>query len=185
LPTDPEWAGGAVLRDVRERTVDASPEVVHRVTMGIGGQRGWYSGEWLWEMRGLIDKIIGGPGMRRGRRDPDLLRVGDAVDFWRVEAIEPGALLRLRAEMRLPGVASLEWRTEPIAADGDVQRCRLVQTATFVPRGLWGRAYWYGVAPFHTFVFPGLIDGIAADAVSGGPHRDRLEPIIAPSRGTL
>jgi uncharacterized protein YbjT (DUF2867 family) len=184
LPTDPEWAGGAVLRDVRDRVVDAAPEVVHRVTMGVGGQRGWYSGEWLWEMRGLIDKIIGGPGMRRGRRDPDLLRVGDAVDFWRVEAIEPGVLLRLRAEMRLPGVASLEWRTEAVPGDGDGQRCRLVQTATFVPRGLWGRAYWYGVAPFHTFVFPGLIDGIAADAVSNGAHRTRLEQVVAQPRGT-
>jgi hypothetical protein len=162
LPTDPEWAGGAVLRDVRERVVDASAEVVHATVCGVGGTRGWYSGEWLWEIRGLLDKIVGGPGMRRGRRDPDRLGVGDAVDFWRVQTIEPNALLRLRAEMRLPGVASLEWQIDAIP--GDAERCRLVQTATFVPRGLWGRAYWYGVAPFHTFVFPGLIDGLVAAA---------------------
>jgi uncharacterized protein YbjT (DUF2867 family) len=166
LPTDPEWSGGAVLRDVRERVVDAPPDVVYATVCGVGGERGWYSGEWLWDLRGLLDKIVGGPGMRRGRRDPDRLRVGDAVDFWRVEALEPGALLRLRAEMRLPGVAGLEWRIKPLP---DVaERCRLVQTATFVPRGLWGRAYWYGVAPFHVFVFPGLIRGLAAAAEDRG-----------------
>jgi hypothetical protein len=164
LPTDPEWAGGAVFHDVRERIVHASPEVVHRTVCGIGGSRGWYAGEWLWEVRGFMDKLIGGPGMRRGRRDPDRLRVGDAVDFWRVETIEPGRLLRLRAEMRLPGVAALEWRTEPLPDDSAGPRCRLVQTATFVPRGLWGRAYWYGVAPFHVFVFPGLVNGLTAAA---------------------
>jgi hypothetical protein len=163
LPTDPEWAGGSVLRDVRERVVEAPADVVHRTVCGIGGERGWYAGEWLWELRGLMDKIVGGPGMRRGRRDPDRLRVGEAVDFWRVAAIEPD-LLRLRAEMRLPGRAAIEWRIEPL----DDRRCRLVQTATFVPRGLWGRVYWYGVAVFHGFVFPGLIDGLkhAAEATA-------------------
>src|SRR6056297_2805764 len=164
LPTDPEWSGGAVHLDVRERVVHAPPAVVHSSVCGVGGRRGWYAGEWLWEVRGLLDKIVGGPGMRRGRRDPDRLRVGDAVDFWRVETVEPEALLRLRAEMRLPGVASIEWRIEPLPDDADGERCRLVQTATFVPRGLWGRAYWYGVAPFHGFVFPGLIRGLATAA---------------------
>jgi uncharacterized protein YbjT (DUF2867 family) len=164
LPTDPEWSGGAVLRDVRERIVHATPDTVHRTVCGVGGTHGWYSGEWLWEVRGLLDKIVGGPGMRRGRRDPDQLRVGDAVDFWRVETIEAAALLRLRAEMRLPGVAGLEWRIERLPDDAEGERCRLVQTATFVPRGLWGRVYWYGVAPFHTFVFPGLIDGLSEAA---------------------
>ena len=164
LPTDPEWSGGAVHLDVRERVVHAPPAVVHSSVCGVGGRRGWYAGEWLWEVRGLLDKIVGGPGMRRGRRDPDRLRVGDAVDFWRVETVEPEALLRLRAEMRLPVVASIEWRIEPLPDDADGERCRLVQTATFVPRGLWGRAYWYGVAPFHGFVFPGLIRGLATAA---------------------
>ncbi|MEM9514683.1 MAG: SDR family oxidoreductase [Actinomycetota bacterium] len=163
LPTDPDWSGGAVLSDVRERCVRASPEVLHATICGVGGARGWYSGEFLWMARGLIDQVVGGPGMRRGRRDPDRLRVGDALDFWRVSSVDQPWLLRLRAEMRLPGVASLEWRIEP-AADGDGHSSRVTQTATFVPRGLWGRAYWYGVAPFHTFVFPGLIDGLAAEA---------------------
>ena len=164
IPTDPDWAGGAVLQDVRERIVHATPEVVHRTTLGVGGTRGWYSGDWLWDFRGFLDKLAGGPGMRRGRRDPDRLGVGDAVDFWRVETIEPNRLLRLRAEMRLPGVAALEWEVEPLPDDADGPRCRLTQRATFVPRGLWGRAYWYGVAPFHVFVFPGLIDGLTRDA---------------------
>ena len=164
MPTDPDWAGGAVLQDTRVREVHATPEVVHRTTLGVGGQHGWYSGDWLWDLRGFLDKLAGGPGMRRGRRDPDRLRVGDAVDFWRVETIEPDALLRLRAEMRLPGVAAIEWQVEPLPEDADGPRCRLTQRATFVPRGLWGRAYWYGVAPFHVFVFPGLIDGLTRDA---------------------
>jgi uncharacterized protein YbjT (DUF2867 family) len=164
LPTDPDWSGGAVLQDERHCFVHASPEATHRAVARIGGERGWYTSDWLWSIRGLADKIIGGPGMRRGRRDPEELHVGDPVDFWRVEAIEPGELLRLRAEMRLPGVASLEWRIEP-APDSEVgPRCKLTQTAIFVPRGLWGRAYWYAVAPFHHFVFPGLLDGIVADA---------------------
>jgi uncharacterized protein YbjT (DUF2867 family) len=164
LPTDPDWAGGAVLKDERERLIDATPEAVHRVLCRIGGEKGWYTSDGLWALRGLADKLIGGPGMRRGRRDPEELFVGDPVDFWRVEAIEPDQLLRLRAEMRLPGVASLEWRIEP-APDADGHpRCRIHQTAIFVPRGLWGRVYWYAVAPFHHFVFPGLLDGIAADA---------------------
>ena len=147
--------------------------MVHRTVCGVGGTRGWYAGEWLWELRGLLDKIVGGPGMRRGRRDPDRLGVGDAVDFWRVESIEPGVLLRLRAEMRLPGVAALEWRIEPLPDDGAGPRCLLTQTATLVPRGLWGRAYWYGVAPFHTFVFPGLLDGLAEAA----ERSTRAEPV--------
>lgn len=161
LPTDPEWAGGSVLRDERVRVVHAPPSVVHRVVCGIGGARGWYSGEWLWELRGLLDKVVGGPGMRRGRRDPDDLRVGDALDFWRVEALVPGRLLRLRAEMRLPGEASLAWELEPGPGSGTTT---VRQVATFVPRGLLGRVYWYAVAPFHGFVFPGVLAGLADEA---------------------
>ncbi len=181
LPTDPEWAGGAVLRDVRERTVRATADVVYGTVCRIGGERGWYSGELLWELRGLLDKLVGGPGVRRGRRNPDLLQVGDALDFWRVQDVEPDTLLRLRAEMRLPGVASLEWRIEPLPDDGRGPRCRLEQAATFVPRGLWGRVYWYGVAPFHTMVFPGLIAGLAADAELVAESRD-VVPVHAGQR---
>ena len=180
LPTDPEWSGGAVLSDVRERTVNAPADVVHQVVCGIGGDRGWYASDWLWEVRGFLDQLVGGPGMRRGRRDPEQLRVGDAVDFWRVQVVEPDALLRLRAEMRLPGVASLEWRIEPLARAAGGPRCRLVQIATFVPRGLWGRIYWYSVAPFHRLVFPGLIDGLGADA-----ERIAAEDALAARRQTL
>ena len=168
LPTDPDWSGGSVVSDRRERVVESSPVAVHRAVCGVGGERGWYAGEWLWRLRGLLDQMVGGPGMQRGRRDPDRLRVGDAVDFWRVVAIEPDALLRLRAEMRLPGVASLEWQIEPMADAGSGERCRLVQIATFVPRGLWGRVYWYGVAPFHGLVFPGLVKGLATEAERSG-----------------
>ena len=164
LPTDPDWSGGAVLHDERDRIVDATPEAVHATVCRIGGERGWYSSDWLWSVRGLIDNVIGGPGMRRGRRDPEVLRVGDPVDFWRVEAVEPGRLLRLRAEMRLPGEASLEWHIEPLPSSTGRPICRVRQTATFVPRGLWGRAYWYSVVPFHRMVFPDLLDGIARDA---------------------
>ena len=142
-------------------------DVVHRVVCGVGGTRGWYAGDWLWSVRGLLDTLVGGPGVRRGRRDADDLRVGDALDFWRVEALEPERLLRLRAEMRLPGEASLEWRLAPGAAPGTTA---VTQVATFVPRGLWGRAYWYAVAPFHGFVFPGLLAGLAADAERRAPR---------------
>lgn len=108
--------------------------------------------------------------MRRGRRDPDRLVVGDALDFWRVRAIEPWRPLRLRAEMRLPGEASLEWMVEPV---DDGRRARLRQLATFVPRGLWGRVYWYSVAVFHRFVFPAMIDGLADEAGRRSTARDR------------
>ena len=167
LPTDPDWAGGSVLRDTRSALVEAPPDVVHRVVCGVGGTRGWYAGDWLWSVRGLLDTLVGGPGVRRGRRDADDLRVGDALDFWRVEALEPERLLRLRAEMRLPGEASLEWRLAPGAAPGTTA---VTQVATFVPRGLWGRAYWYAVAPFHGFVFPGLLADLAADAERRAPR---------------
>lgn len=168
LPTDPDWSGGTVLTDERSVPVAASAEVAYATISGIGGERGWYTGEWLWSVRGLLDQVVGGPGMRRGRRHPDELRVGDALDFWRVVDLEPGRLLRLRAEMRLPGEASLSWHIEPVdgSATGHdpATRCIVRQVATFVPRGLLGRAYWYAVAPFHRFVFPGVLEGIAADA---------------------
>ena len=160
MPTDPDWSGGTVLADRREATVHASAQETYRTILAIGGRRGWYSSEWLWSIRGLVDKLVGGPGMRRGRRDQQELRVGDAVDFWRVEALEPERLVRLRAEMRLPGQAWLEWRIEPIGDDG----CTVRQVARYHPRGLWGRVYWLGVAPFHRFVFPALLEGVARDA---------------------
>lgn len=148
MPNDPSWAGGVVFVDHQtvEAAVDAS--AVFDEVSRLGGERGWLVGNWLWGVRGVLDLLFGGVGMRRGRRHPTDLRNGDVVDFWRVEAIERGRLLRLRAEMRLPGEAWLEWEITPTPTGA-----RLDQRARFQPRGLWGRAYWYGVAPFHRFIF--------------------------------
>ena len=162
--TDPDWSGGTTLTDVRHTTTPASPATVYATLQGIGGERGWYSGELLWQARGILDQLVGGPGLRRGRRDPNTLIVGDAVDFWRVEQAEPDHRIRLHAEMRLPGEAWLEWELTP---DGSVTR--IVQTAEYRPRGLLGRAYWLGVAPFHRLVFPRLLAAIVADAESRNP----------------
>lgn len=159
LGTDPAWAGGTELRDERVVTTHASPEAVFRAVTALGGNKGWYSGEWLWRFRGLIDLAWGGPGLRRGRRHPSALRVGDYVDFWRVERLEAASLVSLRAEMVLPGEAWLDFRIEREGA-----LTTMTQTARFKPRGLWGRAYWYAVAPFHRFVFAGLARGVIDDA---------------------
>jgi uncharacterized protein YbjT (DUF2867 family) len=161
LPTDPVWSGGSVFADRRTRRVAAAPREVYAAISRIGGKTGWHRGEWLWGLRGAVDTLAGGVGLRRGRVHPSELSVGDPLDFWRVERVEPGSLVRLRAEMRLPGEAWLEWR---LHEDGD--GTIVEQTARFHPRGLWGRAYWYAVAPFHHFVFPGVLAGIAEDAES-------------------
>jgi len=149
--------------DLRTIHVNASPHEAFAPIRRIGGKRGWYYANWLWQLRGLMDRLVGGVGMGRGRRDPDLLCVGDVVDCWRVEAIEPDHLLRLVAEMRLPGRASLEFEVT-----GDSTGSFIRQTASFDPLGLFGRAYWYSVLPFHYFVFNGMLLGIAA---SIGDHR--------------
>lgn len=160
MPTDPEWAGGSIMVDEKTVTTSAGPEAVYATVTGIGGKRGWYVTPVLWSIRGWIDKVIGGVGMRRGRRHPDDLRVGDALDFWRVEALEEPGLVRLRAEMLLPGTAWLEWHIEP-QPDGS----RLTQRAVFAPRGLFGRAYWYSLLPFHGLIFGRMAQRIAEDAV--------------------
>ncbi|NUS13847.1 MAG: SDR family oxidoreductase [Streptomyces sp.] len=164
LPTDPDWAGGSLYTDRRQVLVDASPEDLWRVIEGIGGEHGWYSLPPAWAVRGLLDRLAGGVGLRRGRRDAHRLRVGDSLDFWRVEEIERGRLLRLRAEMRLPGLAWLELR-----ADRDTQgRTRYRQRAVFHPRGLLGHAYWWSIAPFHAAVFGGMARNIARAAARPG-----------------
>ncbi|MEV0724069.1 SDR family oxidoreductase [Micromonospora purpureochromogenes] len=160
LPSDPKWSGGTVYTDVRERDVAAPASALWRVIEGVGGEHGWYSFPLAWSLRGWLDRLIGGVGLRRGRRDPHRLQVGEALDFWRVEEIVPGELLRLRAEMRLPGRAWLEMRVEP-TTDG---RSRYVQRAVFLPRGLAGHAYWGSVAPFHAVVFGGMARNIARGA---------------------
>lgn len=159
LPTDPDWAGGSLYTDVREVEVSATPHETFAIVEGIGGEHGYYAANWMWEIRGAMDRVVGGVGLRRGRRDPDHARVGDALDFWRVEEHIPPELLRLRAEMKLPGLAWLEWHVEP-SGTGSL----LTQKATFHPRGLAGHAYWWSVAPFHAFVFKPMIRNMARAA---------------------
>lgn len=163
LPTDPDWAGGSLYTDEREREVNADAGRLWDVVEGIGGEHGWYSLPVAWSVRGWLDRAMGGVGLRRGRRDAARLRVGDSLDFWRVEEIEPGRLLRLRAEMRLPGLAWLELSVEPLG-DG---RSRYRQRALFHPHGLAGQAYWWSVAPFHAVVFGGMARNIARAAERG------------------
>jgi uncharacterized protein YbjT (DUF2867 family) len=161
MPGDPDWSGGTVFRDTREVAIDAPAAAVFRALCRIGGRRGWHAAGWLWIVRGWLDRLAGGPGLRRGRRDPETLRCGDALDFWRVAGFELDRSLSLRAEMRLPGEASLEFRIGP----GSEGRCILRQTALFKPRGLLGLLYWYAVLPFHQLVFRGMLAGIRRDAL--------------------
>ena len=147
----------------RARQVAAPPGEVYRVFTGIGGDRGWFHADWMWRVRGRFDRLLGGVGLRRGRRHPDELRVGDALDFWRVEALEPGRLVRLRAEMKLPGRAWLQFQ---VSAAGD-GKTRLEQTAAFLPKGLGGLLYWYGLYPVHARIFDGMAREIARRAEAG------------------
>jgi hypothetical protein len=165
IPGDPDWAGGAVFHDEREMVVHASAESVFRAICRIGGGHGWYAADWLWRIRGFLDRMVGGPGLRRGRRSPETVAYGEALDFWRVTGIQPGRSLSLRAEMKLPGEALLEFRIEP----GGEDRCRLRQRALFKPRGLLGLAYWYAVAPLHHIVFAGMLRGIRRAAETPPP----------------
>jgi hypothetical protein len=167
-----------VFEDRRERFVAATPAAVFAAVATLGGPRGWYRYNRLWLTRGIIDRVVGGPGWQRPRRHPSQLAWGDPVGFWRVAGIEPPVWLALRAEMRVPGDAVLEFRIEPATRDG-AAGSTLVQTARFRPRGLLGLLYWYGVAPFHGPVFTGLIDGIAEAATAPA-----LSPDPAPSAST-
>ena len=159
IPGDPDWSGGTVFRDVREVAIDAPAWAAFRAVCRVGGGHGWYA-NWLWRIRGWLDRLAGGPGLRRGRRHPDTLRYGDALDFWRVVGFDRDRYLSLRAEMRLPGEALLDFRIE---AHGERQ-CVLRQVALFEPRGLFGLLYWYAVLPFHHVVFQGMLTGIQRDA---------------------
>jgi len=149
-----------MLIDRRERTVRADASRTAEIFSSLGGERGWLAADALWRMRGAIDRFFGGIGLRRGRRSMKSLRVGDAVDFWRVEAYDRGRMLRLRAEMLLPGRAWLQFETEPVTASSS----RIVQTAFFEPRGVWGYLYWYGIMPIHGFVFGTMIDRVVSAA---------------------
>lgn len=143
----------------RRSLVNAAPEYVFRSYTGIGGARGWLYMDWAWALRGWLDKVIGGVGIRRGRRHPDEIRSGESLDFWRAEAVEKDRLLRLRAEMKVPGKAWLEFQSEP--QNGQTL---LTVTAYFASRGLWGFLYWYLMWPFHAFLFDGLTRRLAERA---------------------
>ena len=153
--SDPDWAGEVTHRDKREVLTDAPINCVWQSIEQIGGETGWYGADFLWWARGMLDRIVGGVGLRRGRRDPKHLRVGDSLDFWRVEVVEKEKILRLYAEMILPGKAWLEFRIERV---GD--KTRIIQEETFSPRGLGGQLYWYAILPLHAFVFPTMLRNI-------------------------
>ena len=164
-PAEPEEAvrlesSQGMIVERRRRRVAAPAREVYRAFTGIGAARGWYFANWLWRLRGMLDRLLGGAGLRRGRRHPDDLRVGDALDFWRVEALEADRLLRLRAEMKVPGRAWLQYEVRE-APDGTSQ---LEQTAAFIPKGLIGLAYWYGLYPLHAWIFSGLVKAVARRA---------------------
>ena len=153
-----------MIIEQRQRLVAASPEQLFRIIEGIGGKRGWYYANSLWWMRGVLDRLVGGPGLRRGRRDPDHLREGEALDFWRVEALEAGRLLRLRAEMKVPGKAWLQLEAQPERRGQHKGHAIFHQTAFFEPHGLSGFLYWYLLYPLHTIIFSGMSRSIAEHA---------------------
>lgn len=152
---------GSRLVDARTVHVDAPPAQAFAPIARIGGQTGWYYGNWMWKWRGYVDLLFGGVGMRRGRRDPEHVVVGDTLDFWRVEAIEPDRRLRLAAEMKVPGRAWLEFEVVPDATGATIH-----QTAVFDPMGLWGLLYWYSLVPVHGVIFGGMLREIAARATA-------------------
>jgi len=151
LPSDPEWSGHTVYTDDRELSTTAAPEKLWEVVEGIGGDNGWYSFPLAWALRGWADKVVGGVGLRRGRRNASRLAIGEALDWWRVEELDRGNFLRLRAEMRVPGPAWLELTVTP---DGSGSKYR--QRAVFFPKGLGGRLYWFAILPFHGVIFAGM-----------------------------
>lgn len=157
---DPSWAGGTHFEDRRKRTINVSSQAVWQVVSQIGGQNGWYHGTWLWVLRGFLDRLVGGVGSSRGRRDAVAISVGDILDCWRVVRVEPGRRLSLAAEMKLPGAATLDFQIRPL----DAHSCELVQHARFAPRGLAGIFYWYALIPLHEYIFGGMIRKIAARA---------------------
>ena len=142
-----------MILERRQQKIEAPSGKVFEAFTSLGGERGWLSFGWAWKIRGLLDRLLGGVGLRRGRRHPVEVRVGDAIDFWRVERIEPAKLLRLRAEMKVPGKAWLQFEAHPLTP----QTTQLVQTAFFAPKGLFGLLYWYSLYPLHVLIFSSLI----------------------------
>lgn len=159
-----------VFTDRREIAINAPPEAVFRALCRIGGDHGWYGADWLWRLRGFVDGLVGGPGLRRGRPDPKRISVGETLDFWRVMRVEENRRLSLRAEMQLPGEALLDFKIESLEHTPAAACSRLIQTAWFLPRGFLGAAYWYAVLPLHGIVFRTMLAGIrgAAEALAHG-----------------
>lgn len=178
LPSDPEWTGGSTYQDTREQPTTAPPEVLWQVIESIGGEHGWYSFPLAWSVRGWVDRLAGGVGLRRGRRNPRWLHVGEALDWWRVETVDRPWLLRLRAEMQLPGRAWLELGVETGSAGGTVYR----QRAVFEPHGLAGHLYWRALSPFHDLVFGGMARNITS-AASAQPVGEGSDSRSVPGHG--
>ncbi|MHC4847537.1 MAG: SDR family oxidoreductase [Planctomycetota bacterium] len=168
LPATASVPAAVRLTDSHERTSTLPPERLQAAVERIGGERGWYYANWLWRIRGWLDLLVGGVGLRRGRRDPDRLRVGDTLDFWRVESVRP---LRLRAEMKLPGRAWLQFEIAPCA-----HGAHMTQTAIFDPRGLFGRIYWYSLLPLHKVIFRGMLRNIERAATAQSPSAPPARP---------
>lgn len=167
LPSDPKWAGRPMFEEVRAaEAAQLSPDDLWPVVESIGGTNGWYSWPVAWKIRGVWDKLVGGAGLNRGRRVEDTLRVGDPVDWWRVETLEPGRRLVLRAEMKVAGDAWLEFTLE-----GTFEGVRLIQRAVFIPRGVGGRLYWHSMGPFHRVIFPTMVENMIEAARSSMPQQ--------------
>jgi uncharacterized protein YbjT (DUF2867 family) len=167
---DANYAGGSIYECGYRVVIEASPQKVWERIRVIGGHTGWYFGDFLWQVRGALDRLLGGIGLRRGRRDPSQLMIGDALDFWRVLDMESPSNLKLLAEMKLPGEAVMEFRVHPV----DNHRTELQLLTRFLPRGLWGIAYWYALYPFHEWIFAGMLRQLARSVgrpVIEGPDR--------------
>ena len=158
--SDPDWAGETLYKDTRIKITDASIASLWSSIEKIGGDNGWYGSDLLWYLRGVLDRMIGGVGLRRGRRDPLHLRIGDSLDFWRVESLEPEKSLKLYAEMILPGKAWLEFKINKLPNG----KSQVIQEASYLPRGLGGQLYWFAILPFHGLVFPTMIRNIIRSA---------------------
>lgn len=154
---DPKWAGGTYFEDRGSIDIASNKENVWNILTNIGGKTGWYSNQWLWAIRGFIDRLVGGVGLRRGRRSLYDLKTGDALDWWRVKIVDKPNRLVLVAEMKVPGEAILEFKLD----ENEPKKCHLELIARFLPSGLWGIIYWYTVAPFHFFIFKGMLKEIA------------------------
>jgi uncharacterized protein YbjT (DUF2867 family) len=169
-PGDPDWTGGTIYNDSRQILLAGRPEEVWRAVVSIGGEAGWYYADWLWKLRGFMDQLAGGVGLHRGRRTPQDISPGEALDFWRVAQVTHHERLLLVAEMKLPGEATLDFRLEEVAPGQTL----LTQVACFLPRGFLGLLYWYAVTPFHNFIFDGMLRGFAqvsGKSILRGPER--------------